>query len=311
MVYEERGNITMNKKIAKLLALGMSIAMVFSLAACGDDTADEPSTEAPTTTEATTEAPAVPATGESESVLESESGEPASSEAPGAPTDTAGVINMFNAAVDKVGSISATYDRAVNKSGGNISLAGVPVAKFEANSDDTWNYDVLSANFDKSGAALDANKTKIYKLDSGSVASAKATDNGDTIALNISLKDASVELDESNTGATDGFGTGGYMYFINFEETNRIVKSVIGFPKYSYDTGEGGFGLVDSDGVNLVKATFNLSGGTIEATIDKASGKLTKASLSFSEDISGKAKYGIASATANIGGSGTIHYTFG
>lgn len=304
-------NVTMNKKIAKLLALGMSIALVFSLAACGDNT--EPTDDPETTTEEvlTTEAPAVPATGESESVSESESGEPVSSEAPGAPTDTAGVINMFNAAVDQVGSISATYNRAVNKSGGNISLAGVPVAKFEANSDDTWNYDVLSGNFDKSGAALDANKTKIYKLDSGSVSSANATDNGDTITLNISLKDAKVELDESNTGATDGFGTGGYMYFINFEETNRIVKSVIGFPKYDYATGEGGFGLVDADGVDLVKGTFNLSGGTIEATIDKASGKLTKASLSFSEDISGRAKYGIASATANIGGSGTIYYTFG
>lgn len=303
--------ILMKKKLAKLLALGMSVALVFSLAACGGDESTEADT---TTTEAaiTTEAPAEPATGESESVSESGEQPTGTSDAPAVPTDTAGVIDLLNSAVDKIGSTSATYDRAIAKSGGAISALGYDAIKFEAEGDDSgrWNYTVLSANFDKSGEALPGDKTSFSKVDAGSVASATATDNGDTISVSISLKDTTIEQSDSDTGRTAGFGTGGYMYFINFEETASVVKNVVGDPKYDSATGTGGFALPASDKISLNKATFSLSGGKLEATIDKASGKLTKASLSFSESIAAKATYVVAPVTANIAGSGTIYYSF-
>lgn len=297
----------MNKKIAKLLALGMSIAMVFSLAACGDDTADEPSTEAPTTTEATTEAPAVPATGESESVSESESGEPASTEAPGVPTDKAGIVNLFNSAVDKISSTSATYDRTLNESGGIIKAPLGITLEFTNGGEENpqWNYDVLSGNFNKTGETLPADKTVFSKISDGDVASASSTDNGDTITLDITLNSKSVT--QSGGGANEGLGSGGYMYFVNFQETSELFNAVIGGPKYNYETKTGGFAFPGE--ATLVDATFAMSNGKLNATIDKASGKLTKATLSFAETLDINAKY-MGDTTAHFGGSGTLYYSF-
>ena len=299
-------NITMNKKISKLLALGMSIAMVFSLAACGDNTADEPSTEAPTT-EATTEAPAVPATGESDSVPESESGEQPSTDAPGVPTDTAGVINLFNSAVDKISSTSATYDRTIATSGGLVNAMGYKL-KFDQNGDESaqWQYDVLSGNFDRKDEPL--NNPVFAKLDSGAVANATAKDNGDSISIDITLKDTKVnQSTDSGSGATDGWGTGGYMYFVNFNMMDELLTKVIKGPKYNYETKVGGFDLPLNP--SLKDATFTLTGGKLTATLTK-DGKLTSASVSFAETLEANAKVSGLPADCYFTGSGTVKFSF-
>ena len=303
----------MKKKLAKLLALGMSIALVFSLAACGDDV----TTEESTTDEAVVglvdgeDPSAEPATGDETATGESESQSEAPADPNAVPTNKAGIVNMFNGAVDKISSKSATYTRAVARSGGAISALGFDAIQFEAdgNENGRWNYTVLSANFDQSNQPLPGDKTIFNKVDANSVSGAEAKDNGNTIEISLSLKDATVSQDEKNQGRNLGLGTGGYMYFINFEETASIIKSVVGGPKY--DGTKGGFALPSHDKVTLNSATFTLTGGKLTATIDKASGKMTKASLSFTEKISGKATYIFAPVTANISGSGTINYTFG
>ena len=300
-------NIIMNKKIAKLLALGMSIAMVFSLAACGDDTADESSTEAPTTTEAITEAPAVPATGESESVSEGESGEPVSTEAPGVPTDKAGIVNLFNSAVDKISSTSATYDRTIATSGGLVNAMGYKL-KFDQNGDESaqWQYDVLAGNFDRKGETLES--PVFTKLDSSAVADATAKDNGDSISIDITLNDTTVnQSTDSGSGATDGWGTGGYMYFVNFNMMDELLTKVIKGPKYNYETKVGGFDLPFNP--SLKDATFTLTGGKLTATLTK-DGKLTSASVSFSETLEADAKVSGLPADCYFTGSGTVNFSF-
>lgn len=316
--------LLMKKKIARLLALGMSIALVFSLAACGGD-----AETGNTTTDPEAISSAIGGETSAESVPGETGADPAApgaedpTQAPGSgtggdsttvtvPTNTAGVISLFNSAVDKIASASAKYDRAIAKSGGSISAMGADVIKFDANGNENarWNYTVLSGNFDRTGASLAADKTAFSKLDSGSVSGATATDNGSTITLNISLKDTTVNQSSDQNGKTTGFGQGGYMYFINFEETDSIVRNVVGGPKYNGDTKQGGFDLPGSGTVRLKSGTFSLSGGKMTAIIDKASGKLTSATLSFSENIQGEASYLSLPASANISGSGTIYYSF-
>ena len=308
MVYEERGKyITMNKKIAKLLALGMSIALVFSLAACGDttETPDEPET---TTEEViTTEAPAEPVTGEAESVSESESGEPASTEAPGVPTDKTGIVNLFNSAVDKISSTSATYDRTIATSGGLVNAMGYKL-KFDQNGDESaqWQYDVLSGNFDRKGEPLE--NPVFTKLDSSAVANAIAKDNGDSISIDITLNDTTVnQSTDSGSGATDGWGTGGYMYFVNFNMMDELLTKVIKGPKYNYETKVGGFDLPLNP--SLKDATFTLTGGQLTATLTK-DGKLTSASVSFSETLEANAKVSGLPADCYFTGSGTVNFSF-
>lgn len=272
----------MNKKIAKLLALGMSIAMVFSLAACGDDTADEPSTEAPTTTEATTEAPAVPATGESESV--SETGEQPT-QAPGE-TQAAGITNPgsdVNAAV-------ALYNDAVAKSG--FTTANVQLK---------WGgSDTTAGELNKiSGGKVQPEFEQPYSksatpgsINAGDVASVSSSDNGNSITMTINLKNHT-DVKESGTK----YGDLSYPYFITYADANELVS------RCGKAAGLSGIELVEDS------ATCDLSNGIITATVDKTSGKMTALSVSLDETVKGKAKVAILKVTAEIWGSGVITFS--
>lgn len=268
----------MNKKIAKLLALGMSIAMVFSLAACGDDTADEPSTEAPTTTEATTEAPAVPATGESESV--SETGEqptqaPGETQAAGiqVPTDTAGVLSLYNSAVANCGFTTA-----------NVQLTW--------GSSDTSIGELNSATGGKVQPEFEKPYTKSAtpgSINSSDVSSASAKDNGATIELTINLN-PQTEIKASGTK----YGDYGYPYFITYEDADELVQRC----------GKAAANL--SISISEGSAKLNLYDGIVTATIDKASGKMTALSCSLGERVMGKA---MGFVNAEIWGTGVITFS--
>lgn len=272
----------MNKKIAKLLALGMSIAMVFSLAACGDNTADEPSTEAPTTTEATTEAPAVPATGESESV--SETGEQPT-QAPGE-TAAAGITNPgsdVNAAV-------ALYNDAVAKSGFTT-----------ANVQRTWGGSKVTIVGDL--ANLDPKVTQMFNepavesvtpkaINAGDIASVSSKDNGDSVTMNFTLKNATL-------GENAALGDASYPYFITFDSGNTLVQNIA-------------HSITDAISIELKKegTTITLSGGSISATVDKASGKMTALSCKVSEQIDSHAKVtALPPLTAMVKGSAEVSFS--
>ena len=269
----------MNKKIAKLLALGMSIAMVFSLAACGDDTADEPSTEAPTTTEATTEAPAVPATGESAS----ETGEqPTQGE-----TEAGGITDPgsdVNAAV-------ALYNDAVAKSGFTT-----------ANVQRTWGGSQVKLVGDL--ADLDPKVTQMFNepatesvtpgaINAGDITSVSSNDDGSTITMTFKLKDTTL-------GENAACGDASYPYFITFNSGNTLVQNIAK-------------AITDAIKIELKQegTTISLSGGSITATVDKASGKMTALSCEVSEQIDSHAKVNVlpGSLTAMVKGSAKVSFS--
>lgn len=272
----------MKKKIAKLLALGMSIALVFSLAACADNADPEPET----TTEAvtTTEPQAEPATGESESVSESESesGEQPSSEAP----EAQGITNPgsdVNAAV-------ALYNDAVAKSG--FTTANVQLK---------WGgSDTTAGELNKlSGGKVQPEFEQPYSksatpgsINAGDVSSVSSADNGDSITMTIKLNN---HTDVKGSGAK--YGDLSYPYFITYADANELVS------RCGNAAGLSGIELVEDS------ATCDLSNGVITATVDKASGKMTALSVSLDETVKGKAKVAILKVTAEIWGSGVITFS--
>ncbi|MFR8010240.1 MAG: hypothetical protein ACLU8W_00560 [Clostridia bacterium] len=270
----------MNKKIAKLLALGMSIALVFSLAACGDttETPDEPET---TTEEViTTEAPAVPATGESESASESVSGEqptqaPGETQAAGiqVPTDTAGVLSLYNSAVANCGFTTA-----------NVQLTW--------GSSDTTIGELNSSTGGKVQPEFEKPYTKSAtpsSINSSDVSSASAKDNGATIELTINLN-PQTEIKASGTK----YGDYGYPYFITYEDADELVQRC----------GKAAAGI--SISISEGSAKLNLYDGVVTATIDKASGKMTALSCSLGERVMGKA---MGFVNAEIWGTGVITFS--
>lgn len=272
----------MNKKIAKLLALGMSIALVFSLAACGDttETPDEPET---TTEEViTTEAPAVPATGESVS----ETGEQPT-QAPGE-TQAAGITNPgsdVNAAV-------ALYNDAIAKAG--FSTANVKR---------TWGGSKVTVVGDL--ADLDDRVVSMFEeaatesvtpgsISAGDIASVSSEDNGNSIVMTFTLKDASL-------GENAAIGDSSYPYFITFDSGNTLVQNIA-------NAITGGALTIE---LKKEGTTISLSGGSITATVDKASGTMTALSCSVSEQIDSRAKAsGIpGSLSAMVKGSATVSFS--
>lgn len=272
----------MKKKIAKLLALGMSIALVFSLAACADNADPEPVT----TTEAvtTTEPQAEPATGDSESesasAAESESGEqpsdaPGESEAGGiqAPTDTAGVIALYNSAVAQSGFTTANVQL---KWGGSDTGVG------ELNS--------------MTGGKVQPEFEKPYTksatpgaIDSGNVSSASAKDNGSTIELTINLN-PQTEVKASGTK----YGDYGYPYFITYDDASELIK------RCAKEAAGISINITESS------AKLNLYDGIITATVDKTSGKMTALKLELGERVIGKAMITIP---AEVWGTGVITFS--
>lgn len=271
----------MKKKIAKLLALGMSIALVFSLAACADNTDPEPET----TTEAvtTTEPQAEPATGESESVSESESGEQPS-DAPEAQgitnpgSDVNAAVALYNDAIAKAGFSTANVQRTWG--GSQVTIVG-----------DLADLDSKVVSMFEEAAT---ESVKPGSISAGDIASVSSTDNGDSITMNFTLKDASL-------GENAALGDASYPYFITFDSGNSLVQKIANAITNGALTIE-----LKKEGT-----TISLSGGSIAATVDKASGTMTALSCSVSEQIDSRAKASAlpGSLSAMVKGSATVSFS--
>lgn len=294
----------MKKNLARLLALGMSIALVFSLAACGGN-GDEPDTTDPSTEAITQDEGATNNEGDSTPV---ESGSDSASEggsdaAPnGAVTKPASkdaAVSLYNSAVKKIGSLKATYSRTFLD--GNLSLSDG--MKVNLGKDDAWNHAVVKYNFDKSNAALPADKTKLVAVSAGDIASYTASESDNAVTIDFKLNT------KSGSGLTSG--AGGYMYLIDKDEAQSVIKAVANSDKKADGNGQnGGFALPGS--ISVESADITMSNGTLSVTIDKASGKIKTAKLYVKETLKGAAKYKILvtlNVTANISGEATVNYT--
>lgn len=268
----------MRKPIQKIVALCCVGAMALCFASCKPDTPETESNSLPPTTEATdapTEAPDV-----TDAPTEAPVAPPAGGIAK--PANSADGVKLYNDALAKAGTVTATVTRNLSKVEAKAMIT-IDVLK-----------DVPGVNeaFALNNANLDG--AKLSNLDAGSVASMSATESGDNYVIEFTLK-------EVNAGADAANGLGGYMYLLDYNTVNETVGSI-------------GRSLGGENFVLEVKElqSITMRGGKFTVTINKTTGAMSAATLSFEEEITAKVKTSAlpgVSATANVVGGGTVNYT--
>ena len=291
----------MRKNLAKIIALLMALVLVFSFAACGGD--EEP-TETNTENGAVTEDAAAPggdidATGDTdasgdasdtlasgETAAEGESkndanqdGSTSTGGAIAKPADKAAGVKLFNDALAKVSSTTTYVDRKLTKQ--DLTLIG-----------DLNSLGPVSDSFAKGSGNVNV---KLSSLSAGDVSSYSISESGNNYVMTFKLNTVSGGQDLKH-------GKGGYMYFLTMDEVATVVNQI--------GKQIGG----DSFEVNIKKdkSTIQLQGGQLVVTVDKTTGKMSKAVLDFTEVITGKCQtslLGPMTVTADLVGVGKVTFT--
>lgn len=289
--------ILMKKNLAKLIALMMALVLVFSFAACGgndedpteSDTANAVQTEDAGTPDATGDTSASDETGDSAApdATGDSKQEPGSSDSTATPpsggiskpTDTAAGVKVFNDALKKVSSTKTTVKRELTKA--KVSILDLN--------------DITNGGASKSFAAGSGPvNVKLSSLSASSVSNYSITENGNNYVMTFMLKDTS-------GGASMKHGQGGYMYFLTMSEISDVVMQI------GHELGGDGFNV----NINTDKTTLTLTGGKLVVTVNKNTGKMSSAVLSFTEDIDGKCTTSLlpGNLSADLVGKGTVTFT--
>lgn len=292
----------MRKNLAKLIALMMALVLVFSFAACGGDKDEQPSdttneavvnTEDTATPDETGDTAASDGTSDTAAPGESKQDDTTNktdtdTPAPGGivlPNNAASGVKLYNDALAKVSSTKATVNRDLNYARVEKGIIKI----------DLFSLGDVRGLFKKGGGNLSG--AKLSALSAGDVADFSSKQVGNSYELKFTLK--TVKCDQ-----TAKFGKGGYMYFITMDEIANIVKQI-------GDELSGGSIAIK---VYKDKSSFNLEKGVFTVNIDKNTGKLTSATLSFTETIDGRCNAPISGpfaidADAAVQGYGTVKYT--
>lgn len=295
--------IPMRKNLAKIIALLMALVLVFSFAACGgdeeptetntenaavvDDSAAVPGDDTDVTGDTTASEDAsddaqtpdeTPSDGESKADA-SQSGSTSTSGAVSKPTDKAAGVKLFNDALAKVSSTTTYVDRKLTKQ--DLTLIG-----------DLNSLGPVSDSFAKGSGNVNV---KLSSLSAGDVSSYSVSESGNNYIMTFKLNTVS-------GGQELKHGKGGYMYFLTMDEVATVVNQI--------GKQIGG----DSFEVNIKKdkSTIQLQGGQLVVTVDKTTGKMSKAVLDFTEVITGKCQtslLGPMTVTADLVGVGKVTFT--
>lgn len=135
---------------------------------------------------------------------------------------------------------------------------------------------------------------KLAKLNAGDVAGYQVGQSGNNWVMTFTLK--------SGVNATNAnHGVSGYMYFLTMQEVSDVIVNIgkaIGGDSFKIE-------------INKAKSSITLNGGKLVVNVDKNTGKITTATLSFTEDINGQCKaLGSIPVTANLQGKGTVTFTY-
>lgn len=288
--------IPMRKNLAKLIALMMALVLVFSFAACGGDKDEQPSdttnevvnTEDAVTPDETGDTAASDETGDTAASGESKQDDTTNktdtdTPAPGgvaAPSDKAAGVKLFNDALGKVSSTTTYVDRKLTKCDativGNLDKLG-PV----------------SETFAKGSGNVNV---KLSSLSAGDVKDYSYTTSGNNYVMTF-------KLGTVNGSTNLKHGNGGYMYFLTMDEIATVVNQIgkqIGGNSFSIE-------------MYKDQSSISLQGGTLTVTVDKTTGKMSKAVITFKEVIDGKCKAKVgplpANITADLVGEGTVTFT--
>ncbi len=287
----------MRKNLAKLIALMMALVLVFSFAACGGN--DEEPTTTSANNEVVTEDAGTPGeTGDTSASDETGDtatpGETGDTAAPGstskndntpapggvaAPTDKAAGVKLYNDALGKVSSTKTYVDRKLTKK----KIMGIDLDTFG---------DVSGTFANGSGYV----NVKLSALSAGDVTNYSYTTSGNNYVMTFTLGTV-------KGGTNLKHGNGGYMYFLTMDEVEKTVLDIGNL------LSGGNFDIT----MYKDKSTIELQGGKLVVTVDKNTGKMSKATLTFKEVIEGKCKAAISgpiavNATADLVGEGTVSF---
>lgn len=223
----------MSKEILKLLTLGLAVAMVFSLAACGGDETPDPSTESESVSEtvdagesaatATENNTAADITGVSEAETET-----ASQTLPQNKEELIAAYNQSGAAGMGCTSYAQTLTAGKLWMGNKSDEFIDPLAVDQT---------ALRAKFEKSSS----DGVSLPSLSAGDVASASVS--GTTVTF--TLNDATATHDSVAQGA------GGYVNIIDHDRTLELVEGVKSYAN------------IPNANVKVDSASHSLSGGTL------------------------------------------------
>lgn len=289
--------IPMRKNLAKLIALMMALVLVFSFAACGGDKDEQPSD---TTNEAVvnTEDTATPGeTGDTAASDEtSDTAAPGESKqddttnktdtpAPGGvavPSTKDEAVKLYNDALGKVSSTKANVTRKLTKK--DLTIVG--------DLDKLTNGEA-SKQFAAGGGNLAG--AKLSSLSASNVSNYTKTTSGNNIVMTFTLN--------TTSGGTNlKHGNGGYMYFLTMDEIDSVVNQI------GKSIGGDGFNV----NIKKDKSSISLENGKFVVTVDKTTGKMSSAVLSFKEVIVGKCTTSLVpglTLTADLVGEATVNYT--
>lgn len=235
-------------KAKKVLALILTLSLLFCFAACGKTDIDETTTTLPTTTQPTTVPTTIPTTVPTTvpTTLPTTETTAVTTTQP-APTDA---LSVFNNALLISKPVSATYDRT--------AITG----EFESGNsafDSFLNGFIGEETLTPQNAVgLPADAAAFTAITADSISSSNLADNGTAYALTFNLNSIQVS-------ATDKPAKGGYMYFMDGNEAMSAIQKA------------------NAQIIMTNTGTVSLSGGILTANIDKATGKFTSAKLTLKE----------------------------
>lgn len=295
----------MKNLFAKTTALLITIAMIFSLAACGDKSesdgitsvndqaaensefySDSAETESDTAAaDNSTEAQSALKDEASSKTSETQSSSASNGNSAALPKDIASGVKLYNDAVAKNKNSGASIVRKINSAKANAGFIKI----------DLLTFDNVETIFAKGNGPIN---NRLSSLSSKYVKDFSSKDLGSSYELKFKLKEATCD---ENTKV----GAFGYMHFITMDEVEVLVKQMCGELTGS------------SDGVKVYKdqTKLILRDGVFTVAISKSTGKITSASLSYIEVINGKIKAPLVGslaidADADVEGACTVNYTF-
>ena len=200
------------------------------------------------------------------------------------PTDAASGVKLYNSAVAKIKGTNASITRKIGYARAEKGILKIDLLSF---SDD------IEKIFQEGDGPIDGRLSALSAKDVKGFSS-KDTENG--CELKFTLKEVTCDQ-YSKTGV------GGYMHFITMQEVEIIVKQMC-------DQLTGGSVEVK---VYKDKSSLILKDGVFTVNIDKNTGKITSASLTFTETINGRINAPIVStlaidADAYVEGYCTVNY---
>jgi len=297
----------MKKNLTKLLALMMALALVFSLAACGDKTEEQstnPSdnqvaesvngdeTVAPADSTDPSAANAEPSSTNEESQTPGETEKPGANEGTTKASSNAGTT-AAPSVTSKLPSGKTEIVNAFNN--GIVAVKGAQTRTLKSGTIKAFGINVNLSNeqgvkdaFNRKNASLsNAKLSKISQSDVKGTPTVSGSADNYTITIQLNdVKKVSTALQH---------GSNGYMYFVDLAEARTLTNDILAAFKLGTATIQEG------------ESYISLKGGKIVATVKN--GKITKATLTFNELVEAKAKWNGLTVTANIEGTASVVYT--